>query len=62
MKAEPASQTWGTELNRFTSTERGAATIEYIVLGAAIIALIYVLATDNDVENALQDFLNTVFN
>lgn len=42
--------------------ERGVVSIEYIVLGAAIIVLIGVLGTNATVQKALQDAFTNLFN
>ncbi|MDQ3157975.1 MAG: hypothetical protein M3Q98_14865 [Actinomycetota bacterium] len=42
--------------------ERGVVSIEYIVLGAAIIVLIGVLGSNADVQKALQDAFKNLFN
>lgn len=42
--------------------ERGVVSIEYIVLGAAIIVLIGVLGSNAQVQQALQDAFTNLFN
>lgn len=42
--------------------ERGVVSIEYIVLGAAIIVLIGVLGTNGGVQEALQTAFKNLFN
>lgn len=42
--------------------ERGVVSIEYIVLGAAIIVLIGVLGSNGEVQQALQDAFTGLFN
>ena len=50
-----------TRLHTARRNERGVVSIEYIVLGAAIIALIGILATNTAVSDALGDAFQGLF-
>lgn len=52
----------GLQKREIRRDERGVVSIEYIVLGAAIIVLIGVLGTNAAVQKALQDAFTNLFN